>query len=249
MATLRLFRLLVASACVLRAALGGSLLDWLVAGNRSILCFGDSLTAGHYPVARKVEYRPYSIALKSMLDAETRSKGKGEIAVITAGLDGERTGAMALRMPLELSRQPSVGLAIILGGTNDMANPRIGVEQVVSNLQLVHSVAWSRGAYTLPVTLPTLSWIRHLPASISKFHAVNAHLRSMPRAGNASHVVSPCLDMAQQFIPQDNATQREYWSHDRAHLSDKGYAAMGEMLFKIVANADRPGALPQAAGL
>jgi lysophospholipase L1-like esterase len=225
-------------AMLARESKGLTLLDYLSERNLSILCFGDSLTKGHYPLSRKeggprVFYKPYSMRLQMLLD---NAVGLGKIQVINVGIDGEHTDNMSKRMPRELAKYNSnnknnVGLAIILGGTNDMVRgPSAG--GVSANLDAVHAAAHRAKAFTIAITLPALHWIKDLPESQKKRLDVNSHLRDF-QLSNSSRVIG-LLDLENRWIPQDDETNRVYWSFDRAHFSEQGYFQIGDLLFSIV---------------
>ena len=205
------------------------LLEHLSAQNLSILCLGDSLTEGmvlFQPPGKKghaeVLWRPYSNRLQALLP---------RIKVVNAGVSGERTDQILHRVPSELERGGSkIGLVIVLGGTNDMVPDSITTADVISHLELIHQSVWAKGASTVSITMPALSWIRNLPNSIAKYKAVNQHLRELRRT-KPSQMVG-LLDLEERFVPQESEENRFFWGIDNAHLSDKGYERVAELLFK-----------------
>ena len=217
---------------------GLSLVEYLSVKNSSILCFGDSLTKGHYPLSRKeggprVLYRPYSMRLQLLLDSAV---GFGKIKVINVGIDGEHTDNMSNRMPRELAKynnnnKNNVGLAIILGGTNDMVRGP-SAPGVSTNLDAIHAAAHRAKAFTIAITLPALHWIKDLPDSQKKRLDVNAHLRDF-QITNSSRVIG-LLDLESRWTPQDDENNRAYWSFDRAHFSEQGYSQIGELLYALI---------------
>lgn len=205
------------------------LLQHLSNQNLSILCLGDSLTEGMYlfqPPGKKghaeVLWRPYSNRLQALLP---------RIKVVNAGVSGERTDQILHRVPAELERGASkVGLVIVLAGTNDMVSELITTADVISHLDLIHQSVWAKGASSVSITMPALSWIRSLPNSIAKYKAVNQHLRELRRT-NSSNMVG-LLDLEERFVPQESEENRFFWGIDNAHLSDKGYERVADLLFK-----------------
>ena len=207
------------------------LLDYLASRNLSIVCIGDSLTEGMVLVPQpgrkhpSVHFSPYTSKLQTLIG--------NRVKVINAGTSGETTDDMLFRLPEILTK--SVGLAIILAGTNDLTPQHIKATNITANLDKLHSSFWSRGAFTVAITLPALSWIRHLPFSIAKYKTVNEHLREMKRSkGNK---VLGLLELENKYVPTNAPENAFFWGIDFAHLSDKGYERVGVLLFKVIESA------------
>jgi lysophospholipase L1-like esterase len=208
------------------------LLDYLKTRNLTIVCVGDSLTEGmvlvQLPDRRRpaVHFSPYSASLEELVRP---------IVVANAGKSGEKSHEILARLPKIFNSTSTIGLAIILAGTNDLVHQHITAADSHAHLDAIHSAFWSQGAFTLAITLPALSWIQHLPASISKYNSVNEHLREM-RLKKSNKLVG-VLDLARKFIPQTAPENLFFWGIDNAHLSDAGYKRVGELLFELLKNA------------
>ena len=83
----------------------------------------------------------------------------------------------------------------------------------------------------MAITLPALSWIRHLPFSIAKYKAVNEYLREMQRK---KRWVLGLLELENMFLPTNAPENAFFWGIDFAHLSDQGYERVGELVFKVI---------------
>mmetsp|Transcript_52348 Transcript_52348/g.113444 ORF Transcript_52348/g.113444 Transcript_52348/m.113444 type:complete len:231 (+) Transcript_52348:26-718(+) len=197
-------------------------------GRKTILCFGDSLTAGYRSGGRPDT--PYSDRLACRLE---QSCPDGPPEVVNAGISGETTAGMLKRLP-RLLRKDSEGdkrlldtlpdVVLILGGTNDLARGQ-SPEQIVQNLRELHSLAHEAGAVTGVITIPEFFLG---PMQQDHFREpreqVNAALRSM-----ASEKGQQCflVDLAIAF-PQ--AEHPSLWDHDGVHFSSAGSSAFGDLL-------------------
>jgi len=215
--------LLLVLVLVAVRAQGEALLDWLRAGNRSILAFGDSLTKGHirHHSLRNVTYRPYITKLGELINSD----GVSPLEVNERGQDGERTMQMEQRLPHVMnSIGKNIGLVIILGGTNDLAVRWNSWDDVVESLSRLHQLAHARGAKTIAITMPDCLWIHSNAAGREKYTKVNEAVRQL----NATLPgVVGVFDTVPVFNPQNSPETKSFWTHDLIHLSEEGYAKMG----------------------
>jgi lysophospholipase L1-like esterase len=169
-----------------------------------------------------VHFTPYTYRLQALIGQKVK--------VVNAGKSGDTTDDMMVRLP-EIQTKP-VGLAIIFAGTNDVTPQHVSAENITTNLEKLHSAFWSRGAFSVAITLPALSWIRHLPFSIAKYKAVNEYLREMQR--KKGDKVLGLLELENKFLPTNAPENAFFWGIDFAHLSDQGYERVGELVFKVI---------------
>ena len=127
--------------------------------HHTVLCYGDSLTAG---VSGRGVYYPYATYLQEALQQQYNASSKGEDTATTTttrtirvdyrGMPGWTTAQM-----LQRANDPETGLVsalqqqkhhyslvIILAGTNDLGH-RVPVDQIVRNLEQLHRMALRGG--------------------------------------------------------------------------------------------------------
>jgi lysophospholipase L1-like esterase len=199
---------------------------------RSILCFGDSLTEGFCYEAGAKRRRPYSERLASLLKARGLAPGA---EIINAGVSGEGTCSMVNRLSELLQARTRSNshkhfdLAIILGGTNDLAcNPR-DREGTLCNLCALHEAVHRSGGRTCVVTVPFIRTQKLLQEVDADRCWLNASLREYARRRPSQTVL---IDLAAS-IPQDDA-HAALWGPDWVHLSAAGYIAMGDAIGSAV---------------
>jgi lysophospholipase L1-like esterase len=137
----------------------------LLDDDRTLLCFGDSLTHG---TDRPHSVHPYALHLSELLKRPVvQGNGHGSLqtdnvplgAVVENGWPGELTGSMVNRLPNALKTAHNPGLVVILGGTNDIGQG-VDAERIVQNLiQLhetsLHSASLQTGlVHTIHMTVP-----------------------------------------------------------------------------------------------
>jgi lysophospholipase L1-like esterase len=187
--------------------------------SKTILAFGDSLTAGY--LARGTRFSPYTNRLNELVD---RSK----FTIFNSGVSGETTRSMALRMPilLKLLDKP-LDLAIILGGTNDLGST-LTAAKIAANLQKIHCAVWKTGAKTIAVSIPEMraeeryGWItkKRNDANLLMLDFVKQHADHVSYFDLAAAI--PCVGISSEL-------RQQYWDDD-LHFSEYGYKRFGELL-------------------
>ncbi|KAI4870358.1 SGNH hydrolase [Hypoxylon rubiginosum] len=196
----------------------------------SILCFGDSLTAG-YPAGQ-----PYAAKLKEKLEDAFRDHLFSCVEYEVDGVPGDLVtrGSYIDRMRANWKREP-YDWTIVLGGTNDLGWDR-PTSDIITGLERTWEIPLSKGGKVLALTIPdTKSRLYNLK---ERRDAVNKAIKEYKKPFFFSFDLNSALpyhDMA----PEDRA---KYWEMDGVHLSAAGYDLMGEKvaeeLIRIMKLAD-----------
>ncbi|KAJ5724784.1 hypothetical protein N7493_006512 [Penicillium malachiteum] len=187
----------------------------------SILCFGNSLTAGYFHFG--LEYHPYDGKFKEVL------KGKfPDLKVFTtvAGLPGDMVvfpGSFLSRMKNECSKV-KYDWVICLGGTNDLGYRR-SVDEIYTGLQGAWNIALESGAKVLALTIPECQ------VRSERMDSTRAQLNAAILAHQQKDFYAFDLCRA---IPYHDATEefREQMFDDGLHLTEEGYDVMGTVIAK-----------------
>jgi lysophospholipase L1-like esterase len=185
----------------------------------TILCFGDSLTAGfRNPTADDPlpGDAPYGAFLQDRL--------VGLATVDIRGVCGERTAEMVERFERDVvASRP--WMTVILGGTNDLGW-RIAPRVIFRNLQAMYAQAGERGIQVTAVTVPS---IRGADEYIPQRQELNALL--------LDHCTRHSLSSVDLFTataePETRRLAREY-SNDGLHLTVAGYRLFADLLYEQV---------------
>ncbi|RLL93258.1 hypothetical protein CFD26_102360 [Aspergillus turcosus] len=201
----------------------------------SILCFGNSLTAGYYHFG--CDYHPYALTLKDKLQA---AFPKITLTVDVDGLPGDLVisppGKSLSRIKAKCVSASLIFVAvltitvdgssydwvIVLGGTNDLGT-RYPPSKIYPALQEVWDVALDNGANVLALTIPECS-------------AVSTTL-DMRRNEVNSSILAHQAEGFHAFdlhgkLPYHNATEefREKIWDDGLHLTAEGYKLVGDVV-------------------
>jgi len=205
--------------------------------NRSILCFGDSLTAGYAKHGRV--YYPYSTYLTKIL-----SKQNATIKLIeNSGISGDLAIRMPERLEGKLQRGKKVGkpfdVLVILCGTNDIGQ-LVAEEDVAESYAKLHDIAAKHGIlYQIWLTVPELSWEMSLSDFATQLRETrrrcNTYISNMPQKNNDCFV----CDLASE-IPYETASeaQRKEWWDDGVHFTAAGYEKMAGAIATSILTAD-----------
>jgi len=190
--------------------------------SRVVLAFGDSLTEGYARWGTIMH--PYTLTLEKSLVALDNS-----IKVVNAGVSGETTDEMVPRFT-QLFNAQEFGVAIILGGTNDLGgkNP----DNVFNNLKTMHELAAKKGCKTYAVTIPELAAEEHE----TWVYPIRSKINNMLKEYCAKRKIQ-VIDLA-AAIPYSTLTEEErkdLWD-DGLHFTPKGYDKFGEIVFNAIRN-------------
>ncbi len=205
---------------------------------RAIVAFGDSITDG-YGVKPNTNAR-WTDALQRRLRS---APGMGEVAVLNAGIGGNRLlndglGPNALaRFDHDVIGQPGVTHLIVLEGVNDLGT--LTREAPVPAAAHTALVAWMIDAYRQIVARAHARGIKAIGATIMPYagsgyyhpdaqneadrQAVNRWIRT---PGNFDAVID--FDAAMRDPADPKRLRKDYDSRDGLHPSIAGYAAMAQ---------------------
>eukprot|EP00112_Aurelia_sp_Birch-Aquarium-sp1_P020721 Seg540.10 transcript_id=Seg540.10/GoldUCD/mRNA.D3Y31 product="hypothetical protein" protein_id=Seg540.10/GoldUCD/D3Y31 len=197
-----------------------------------ILCFGDSLTEGWHNNGFK--FHPYTIRLAELFKAN----GKDNVELINRGLSGETVHPeMVTRLPAILKRESPFNLAIILGGTNDLAflstAKKVGLFE---NIKTLHEMAHEKGVKTCALTIPNASFdmLPTFAEYVNYREDVNKRIREF--VSQKSEMV--CLVDLSSKLPMFGVSDEDlskYWDDD-LHFTPQGYDRMAELIFEVIKN-------------
>jgi len=185
------------------------------------VALGDSLTFGFRmrdPFATDPRV-PYPAQLEAML--RERLRGRREISIINAGVNGDTTDAMLRRFNrAAATERPDV--VIIEGGINDLGASR-APWQVMENLAKLYEACRVVGSTPIACTLtPT----RHTSA---KMLSLNESIRT-----HAAENGILLVDLFPALADGEGNLKQEY-SDDGAHLTPEGYRRVAETILPTIA--------------
>jgi len=219
-------------------------------GAYSVLCYGDSLTAG---LTEASGYHPYAPFLQRAL----RSSGRF-VVVHGKGLSGRTAAALVAEAEVPgqglnnlLHRERPLGaalaphpwhtdLVIILAGTNDLGSPpptgpsasaKPRDEQIFGSVWALHKLAHAKSIPTVAVSIPESAYQHAHPEVAALRSRVNGLLQAQCEAvpgGLCYFFACP--------LAWSSSGRADLWERDGLHFSPKGYAVLGTSLATI---ADR----------
>ena len=228
--------------------------------NRTILCFGDSLTFGtnrQKQLLSPLHPHSYAKRLSILLGRpQVTSDGNGNLkkqeeftsnnAVVENGWPGEMTNHMWSRLPgaIQSSKDPQV--IIILGGTNDIGQGE-SKERIVANLQSMHYIALNGSSssalvHTIHMTIPPSDAFVN-PKYKSRFGdkrlAVNEEMRKFIHDHNKRHAVVRgevgsifLVDLEYIYLPIES--HQTMWNKDLLHFSAEGYDGIADLIYRAM---------------
>lgn len=208
-------------------------------GQKLILCFGDSLTAG---LTRKNQpYTPYTDKLQQVLTNRLceDQAGREELIprVVNAGVCNEKTKDMCLRWKQILDEfGDRADFALILGGTNDLEADRPTYD-TIGNLKQLHLMAHHVGIRTGVLTVPDCreGCTPDIPRPFEKeLKEINDELRTFVELNPKKMFLA---DVAAK-LPQDDF-HGHLWEFDHVHFSAQGYNELGDFLAALLLNEYR----------
>ncbi|OJJ49098.1 hypothetical protein ASPZODRAFT_13835 [Penicilliopsis zonata CBS 506.65] len=186
----------------------------------SILCFGNSLTAGYFHFG--LEYHPYALRFKERLQAAFPSQA---FTVDVEGLSGDLVitppGCYLARMQARFSSK-TYDWVICLGGTNDLGYG-YDSSKIFTGLQASWNVALSHGARVLALTIPECEVVNKVLDR--RRNEVNAAILAHQAEGFYSfdlHAKVPFHSMSEE-------QRSDIWD-DGLHLTDIGYDLVGDLV-------------------
>jgi acyl-CoA thioesterase I len=194
----------------------------------TIICFGDSLTAGFQsptPEHPGGQETPYGRFLQERLGPS--------IEVRTSGICGELTGEMTMRFRRDvLQHRPKH--VVLLGGTNDLGwNAR--PDDIMRNLIKMYELARASEIIPVPVTVPSVrvevsgagpdakAWLEN---HLERRRVLNGLIRD--------YAVSKHLAWVDLFTATADPETRQLagpYSNDGLHLTTAGYRLLARLLY------------------
>ena len=203
--------------------------------SRSIVCFGDSLTAGYQSPTHEVPYireTPYGSFLQARLGSQA--------IVMTSGMCGEVTRDMVLRFRQDvLVHRPDY--VVILGGTNDLGW-HVTPAEIFSNLVCMYEQALGAGIQPVAVTIPSIrmdvdsaaeQWLNELVMQRQQLNKLIAEYC-------AKNVIA-CVDLFAATAEANTLLLAGPYSNDGLHLTTEGYRKMADLLYEQVFQSGVPG--------
>ncbi|KAK4170493.1 SGNH hydrolase-type esterase domain-containing protein [Cladorrhinum sp. PSN259] len=183
-----------------------------------ILCFGDSLTAGHSYFG--TIYHPYVDKMAQMVQMAFPDH---EIITEVDGKPGD-TVCRGFLERIERhfpSKEPTrYDWAIILGGTNDIAYAPT-TSEIFEKLTEVWDVPLSKGCKVLALTVPGMLRAEKI---VKKRSALNELIRGYKRDKLHVYDLYAALPSHQPSSPEE---QKKYWDDDHVHFTPRGYDLIG----------------------
>jgi lysophospholipase L1-like esterase len=194
----------------------------------SIVCFGDSLTAGYQSPTHDVPYiveTPYGSFLEERLGPRS--------TVMTSGVCGEVTGEMVLRFRHDaLARKPDY--VVILGGTNDLGWQTDPVE-ILKNLVTMYDQALAAGTKPVAVTVPSIRMAADAAAQ-QWLNDMVTQRQSLNRliVDYCARKAVTCLDLFSATAEPGTLLLAGPYSNDGLHLTTAGYRKIADLLYEQV---------------
>lgn len=194
----------------------------------SIICFGDSLTAGYQSSTREIPYiheTPYGGFLEERLGAQAR--------VIISGICGEVTSEMVQRFGRDVvSRSPDY--VVILGGTNDLGW-QTDPSEIFERLRMLYTLAREADIRPVAITVPSIrmdadpashSWLNELVTQRQKLNGLISTY--------CEREDLPCVDLFTATAEPHTLLLAEPYSNDGLHLTTEGYRKMANLIYEQV---------------
>ena len=194
----------------------------------SIICFGDSLTAGYQSPTDDVPYvveTPYGMFLQERLGAQA--------TVMTSGRCGEMTRDMVLRFQRDVAASKP-DCVVILGGTNDLGC-HVASTEVFSNLCRLYAQASAAGIRPVAVTVPSIRMEINLMDRhwLHNFLMQRQHVNRLILDYCVKHAMA-CVDLFAATVEPDTLLLAGPYSNDGLHLTTNGYRKMADLLYEQV---------------
>ncbi len=222
-------------------------------GQKTMVCFGDSLTLGYQSPTYQNPYVvnvPYGTYLQKWAGERAR--------IVTQGVCGDTTQEMAARFHREVILE-NPDWVVILGGTNDLgygAPP----SEILGRLERFYGMAQKAGIQPVGVTVPSigLEWLvepspshtmsnpeeREFPEGIRKRLELNQHIQ---RLGEERHF--PVIDLFSETCDPVEKTLADPFSQDGLHLTVRGYMKLAELIWIQVLQPELEPDSPQKKGM
>lgn len=199
----------------------------------SILCFGDSLTAGY--MTNPPAHHPYSTTLQRRFDIQAHKRSGATLIfeVHNAGIPGERAVDQMLPRLNQILRKTKTKYSwvIILGGTNDLrkyldSSAMGDYTTIFHALVELHNMTHKYGARSVAVTIPDRECIGTGKCHYLKKtqYKVNELLRGFVSQNNGRVILADLASLI--TLPRD----KTLWN-DFVHFTPTGYDKMADIIY------------------
>ncbi|KAG4429159.1 hypothetical protein IFR05_015359 [Cadophora sp. M221] len=196
----------------------------LLTNSLRVLCFGDSLTAGHTQGGSL--FHPYGISLKASLEKLLPS---WDVSTDIQGLGGDQAvsppGSFFSRMDklyTEVHPKIPYDWAIVLGGTNDLNQDRVPSD-IFPALERVWAIPLSNNTKVLALTVTGCG------ACAPAVPERRADLNQRILAHREENYYTYDLHKAVPYWGMSEERRKEIWD-DTLHFTVKGYDLIGKLL-------------------
>lgn len=194
----------------------------------SIVCFGDSLTAGYQSPSHDVPMireTPYGSFLQARLWPQA--------TVMTSGICGEVTSDMVVRFRQDvLAHSPDY--VVILGGTNDLGW-HVPPDEIFGHLLNMYAQALGVGIQPVAMTVPSIrmdvdpganEWLNELVTQRQRLNRLIIEYC-------AKNAIA-CVDLFTATAEANTLLLAGPYSNDGLHLTTEGYRKMADLLYEQV---------------
>ena len=190
-----------------------------------IVAFGDSLTVGFQNRSTSNPFGltyAYTRVLNDLMWGEVKKLGVNIFPVLeNEGAVGESTKGMLRRFDYAVTRhRPNI--VVIWGGLNDIASG-VDPKDVVENLKSIAEKVRQIGA------TPVLCCLTPVVAKIDFLQIIQETNKLISDMAMNEKII--LVDLYAPLAGNDGLLKREY-NNDGAHLSNEGYRAVGELIFR-----------------
>eukprot|EP00039_Didymoeca_costata_P011080 m.152398 g.152398 ORF g.152398 m.152398 type:complete len:213 (+) comp15054_c1_seq5:119-757(+) len=198
---------------------------------KTVLCFGDSLTAGYCDMGTK--FVPYGDFLKEDLGCNVIVNGaSGKCAsdlleqVNETNLCDVTMGAYdGLNFLLE---QNNFDVAVILLGTNDLGYDEMP-KAILNSISSLHSICHKRNIKTICVSIPESGFTTSVSSAKQRREDANKLLRKWAEDNDlVTYMECP--------VPFGKGEKEDGWDKDGLHMNAIGYRKLASGIQPVVAN-------------
>lgn len=216
------------------------------ASKMKLLLFGDSLTEGFY--SHGMRFHPYSERLEELLyanfpDVNTTAISSAEeeerpvpFLLHERGVSGEFTDSMLSRLHGILTRTHETrypyDIVCILGGTNDLSDPRNTPELIFGNLEQLYEQVFKHNSHAIVVAITIPQSFVKDKKYLETRAAVNNLIMTYQKhdKDGQAKVLHLDLEHAIQYYDSEGHVNRTMWD-DGLHLTPNGYDVFGQLVF------------------
>ena len=193
---------------------------------KSVLCYGDSLTAGFYRYGS--EFYPYGDTLAKLGEAKVDVVGMSgwtseEMVQCTESLNNEDAVGFTSDGLIKLLKSNNYDIICLMAGTNDLGMG-ICADDIIENLHTLTKICLETNEAHAKVVLLTIPPSRGEPFTGARRATVNTALASF--ADN--HPGKVFLVDTGSTLP---ITDTELWDSDMLHLSPVGSERLGKLVY------------------